>query len=289
MLRAIPDILSAAHIHTAEIFLSNANSQCGVVALPGILPPATLSLPATVQVVDPKGSTLRGADFVLDRRGARASASVSRATTPLSSISASDDRWFDWDDLEAQEEIPGLVDADSCDGFWDDHARRIPRQARAALRRMLADAPARAAFAAAMEAERDRLDKIDDEYDMSVSPHRAKSACFAAMGPLGSDAELPLITDDARHGELHNTTGPGPDPQRRNLKRRLSSTSSDAAAREVAAQSETTETLEFSSGTAATSALRAQWMGPDAVSHGHRLRGRRDGAAELVVPISQAA
>ena len=63
------------------------------------------------------------------------------------------------DDLLDEDEIPSLVDADHCDDRWDDRARRSSRQARAAFERLLANAPARAAFTGVLQAERDRLDK----------------------------------------------------------------------------------------------------------------------------------
>ena len=84
---------------------------------------------------------------------------------------------------------------------WNNYVQQFPLRDRITLERILGKAPARAAFTAALLARRDERDEPADGHDRSVSPHLSRS-----------DAELPLITDDARHGELYHKTDPVPDP-----------------------------------------------------------------------------
>ena len=62
------------------------------------------------------------------------------------------------------------------------------------------------AFSAEIEARNAEIMRGADQYDMSMSPHQGPSILAR------SDVDLPLVTDDARHGELHDTTSLGSDP-----------------------------------------------------------------------------
>ena len=84
-------------------------------------------------------------------------------------------------------------------------------------------------FMKEIQACNDRLMQEADDYDMTQSPHRGSRSFIQSTPAISSsssvttstsaitdlarsDADLPLVTDEARHGEVHNTTSPGSDP-----------------------------------------------------------------------------